>query len=188
MKATTEFTLSEFQKINSWCIQLSKFTVSNWLQTYNFTNKLVINRKLKLPSFSQPHKLHNRIQRHILTSIPNKHRIKPNSNEKQSTEKWKSSKISYFESVFRAGRNENLNEGADELIELRSEPRAINGLGIGFFGGFGGRREVVEEGNEEGLEGEEGFEGVLERRRGGEMGEEDWSVVDVSSWREELVT
>lgn len=148
----------------------------------------MINRELKLPSSSQLHELHNSIQRHILTSIPNKHRIKPNSNEKQSTEKWKSSRISYFESVFRAGRDENLNEGADELIELRSEPRAINGLGIGFFGGFGGGREVGEEGDEEGLEGEEGFEGVLKRRRRGEMGEEDWSVVDVSSRRKELVT
>lgn len=74
------------------------------------------------------------------------------------------------------------------MIELRSEPRAINGLGIGLFGGFGGGREVGEEGDEEGLEGEEGFEGVLERRRRGEMGEEDWSVVDVSSRRKELVT
>lgn len=91
------------------------------------------------------------------------------------------SKKSYFESIFRTGRKKNLDEGVDELIELGSEPGAINRLGIGFVEGFGGGREIGEEGNEEGLEGEEGFEGVWDRRRGREIGKEDRSVVDVSS-------
>lgn len=44
-----------------------------------------------------------------------------------------------------------------------------------------GRREVGEDGSEEGVEREEGFESVWRRRGRRHVGEEDREVVDVSS-------
>ena len=90
-------------------------------------------------------------------------------------------------------RREDLHEGPHELVELGSEPRVVDELGMvvffvfgGAWGGARGGRERGEEGEEEGVEGEEGLEEVVGRGWRGHEGEQEWEVVDVWGGREEL--
>lgn len=100
----------------------------------------------------------------------------------------------YLESFIGLRRNGDVEERLDEVVEFGSEPAPVDEIGVvgGGSGGLGGgggggRRKVGEDGGEEGLEREEGFKGVLRRRRGGNEGEESREVVDVDSGGEKLV-
>lgn len=74
-------------------------------------------------------------------------------------------------------------------MELGSEPCPVYEVGVVRGGGElgGGRSEVGEDGGKEGVERQEGFEGELRRRRGGDEGEESREVVDVGPGGEKLV-
>lgn len=98
----------------------------------------------------------------------------------------------YLDSFIGLRRNGDVKERLDEVVEFGSEPDPVDEIGVvgggsGGLGGGGGRRKVGEDGGEEGLDREEGFKGVLRRRRGGNVGEESREVVDVGSGGEKLV-
>lgn len=122
--------------------------------------KPVVNGRLEPPALSQLHEIHNRIQSDISEGFDG------------------------------AGRDGDPDERVDELVELDPKPRPVHRFRVLLLvGGFrrGGGRDLGEEGDEEGLEGDEGFEGEVERGGGGDEGEEDGEVIDVGPRREELV-
>lgn len=111
--------------------------------------------------------------------------------KKELSQKIPPEQFTHFESLLCLRRHRHLDEGPDELIELRPEPRSVNQLGIRLGipleARSRGRREVGDQGSEEGLQGEERLEDVLRRRAGGDEGEEEGEVVDVGAGGEELV-
>ena len=89
-----------------------------------------------------------------------------------------------FEGFVGERRGGAVDEGIDEDIELGTEPSVVDEFRvvIAVVGGRRlGRREVGEDGSEEGVEREEGFESVWRRLGRRHVGEEDREVVDVSS-------
>lgn len=104
----------------------------------------MVHCRVKLSAISELHKLHYRVQHHLLITSPANRIKKLNSKLHKNTRekrkelkfnKWKSD----LESFVRLRRKQDFDEGLNELVELGAEPGAVYEVGV-VMGAIGGGR------------------------------------------------